>query len=128
MNILRKAALIISAVTALSAAAFTLDLPIETINGIEYYVYRVAPKETVYSITRKLGITRDQLIQANPAVADGLRAGETLLFPTDKTQPTIKEEPKEELKEEPQEAPEETPEEESPIPPITPIPPISPIT
>ena len=132
MNILRKAALIISAVTALSAAAFTLDLPIETINGIEYYVYRVAPKETVYSITRKLGITRDQLIQANPAVADGLRAGETLLFPTDKTQPTTKEEPKEEPQETPEEAPEEAPqknqEEESPIPPITPIPPISPIT
>lgn len=83
MNILRKAAISIAAFTALSVSAFTLDLPIETINGKDYYVYRVAPKETVYSITRKLGITRDELIAANPAVADGLRAGETLLFPTD---------------------------------------------
>ncbi|MDE6534376.1 MAG: hypothetical protein K2K82_00015 [Muribaculaceae bacterium] len=83
MNILRKAALSIAAFAALSVSAFTLDLPIETINGKDYYVYRVAPKETVYSITRKLGITRDELIAANPAVADGLRAGETLLFPTD---------------------------------------------
>lgn len=83
MNIVRKAALILAAMTALAAAAFNLDLPVETINGKSYYVYRVAPKETVYSITRKLGITRDELIAANPSVADGLRAGETLLFPAD---------------------------------------------
>lgn len=81
MKILRHAAVTLAAFAALSAAAFTLDLPVETINGKDYYVYRVVPKETVYSITRKLGITRDQLIEANPAVADGLRAGETLLFP-----------------------------------------------
>lgn len=87
MNILRKASLLLLAVTAFAASAFTLDLPTETINGKTYYVYRVAPKETVYSITRKLGITRDELIAANPAVADGLRAGDTLIFPTDETGP-----------------------------------------
>ncbi len=83
MNILRKASLLLFAASAIAAAAFNLDLPTETINGKTFYVYRVASKETVYSITRKLGITRDELIAANPAVADGLRAGETLLFPAD---------------------------------------------
>lgn len=91
MNLLRKSALVIAATCALAASAFTLDLPTENINNTTYYVYRVAPKETVYSITRKLGITRDELIAANPAVADGLRAGDVLYFPVDATpaqQPT----------------------------------------
>lgn len=93
MNLLRKSALIIAATCALAVSAFTLDLPTETINGTTYYVYRVAPKETVYSITRKLGITRDELIAANPAVADGLRAGDVLIFPTDATPTTAAEIP-----------------------------------
>lgn len=85
MNLLRKSLLILASACALAVSAFTLDLPTETINGTTYYVYRVAPKETVYSITRKLGITRDELISANPSVADGLRAGDVLIFPIDDT-------------------------------------------
>ncbi len=96
MNLLRKSALIIAAACALAVSAFTLDLPTEVINGTTYYVYRVAPKETVYSITRKLGITRDELIAANPAVADGLRAGDVLIFPIDATPTPVQEEIKEE--------------------------------
>lgn len=87
MNPLRKTALILAASCTLAASAFNFDLPTETINGKEYYVYRVTSKETVYSITRRLGITRDQLIAANPAVKDGLRAGDTLIFPTDTDAP-----------------------------------------
>lgn len=93
MNPLRKTALIFAAACALAASAFTLDLPTETINGQTYYIYRVAKKETVYSITRRLGITRDELIAANPSVSDGLREGETLLFPVDAVTAKVTENP-----------------------------------
>lgn len=57
------------------------DLPIKTINGTPYHYYEVQPKETVYSLTHKLDITYDDLVAANPAVADGLKAYQVLYFP-----------------------------------------------
>lgn len=81
MNFLRKTAIIAAAALSISAVALEPGLPVKVINGVSYYVYQVAPKETVYSITRRLGITRQQLIESNPQVADGLRAGDSLLFP-----------------------------------------------
>lgn len=62
-------------------ASAGIDLPTKQVNGSTYYYYEVPPKETIYSITRKFGITRDDIIKYNPQVIDGLRAGDTLLFP-----------------------------------------------
>ena len=59
------------------------DLPTREVNGHIYHYYEVAPKETVYSICHRLGITKDELVQSNPTVADGLRAGMILFFPVD---------------------------------------------
>lgn len=59
------------------------DLPIREVNGRNYYYYEVAPKETVYSICHRLGITKDELVKTNPSVADGLRWGTVLFFPVD---------------------------------------------
>ncbi len=59
------------------------DLPTKTINGKEYFYREVKSKETIYGITKELGITKSDIIKYNPSVADGLRAGMTLYFPVD---------------------------------------------
>lgn len=59
------------------------DLPIKEINGRTYYYYDVKPKDTEYSLCRRFGITRDQLLDFNPSQRDGLKAYATLYFPTD---------------------------------------------
>lgn len=57
------------------------DLPVTTVDGKLYHYYDVQPKETIYSITHKLGVSRDDIVKWNPAVADGLKAHSRLLFP-----------------------------------------------
>lgn len=45
----------------------------------EYYL--VKPQETLFTLTRILGISRDSLVVLNPALADGLKAGMVLKIP-----------------------------------------------
>lgn len=59
------------------------DLPTKTINGRSYYYYEIKPKETEYSLCRRFGITRDDILKYNPSQADGLKAYATLYFPVD---------------------------------------------
>lgn len=73
--------LLLSAASALTALASIQDLPITSRNGKAYYYYEVQPKETIYSLTHKLGISREEIIRHNPSVADGLKAHSTLYFP-----------------------------------------------
>lgn len=57
------------------------SLPVKTVNGQQYHYYVVQPKETIYSLSRSLGVDRKDIERYNPSVADGLRAGQTLYFP-----------------------------------------------
>lgn len=59
------------------------QLPTVSVGGNTYYYYDVQPKETVFSISRRLGMTPAQLIEANPATADGLQAYTRLYFPVE---------------------------------------------
>ncbi len=63
------------------AAQGAVDLPVKSINGHKYFFYEVRPGDTVFSLSRTLGISRSDIIRCNPAAADGLRAGATLYFP-----------------------------------------------
>lgn len=83
MKLLRNLSIGLALATVLAATAEMPDLPTRTVNGKEYYYYEVPKKETIYSITRKFGFTRDVIIRYNPQVRDGLRAGDTLLFPVE---------------------------------------------
>lgn len=56
-------------------------LPTKTINGRQYYTYTVQPQETVYSLCRKFGVTREQLLATNPSIAEGLKAYQEILIP-----------------------------------------------
>lgn len=70
------------AAVLLFASAANLDLPVKTVGGKTYYYYRVRPSETLFSLSRKLGVTQEDIVKFNPAVADGLKANTTLYFPT----------------------------------------------
>ncbi|HOA47002.1 MAG TPA: LysM peptidoglycan-binding domain-containing protein [Paludibacteraceae bacterium] len=45
----------------------------------EYYV--VPPKQTLYSLSRQKGVSIDELVELNPELKDGLKAGQTLKIP-----------------------------------------------
>ncbi|MCM1517692.1 MAG: LysM peptidoglycan-binding domain-containing protein [Pseudoflavonifractor sp.] len=78
-NILRYA--LTAAMLVAASQAGAIELPQKKINGRSYYYYMVQPKETIYSLCERLGLTKDEIIRYNPTVADGLRAYQTLYFP-----------------------------------------------
>lgn len=73
--------LLTALVTSLSASADVKSLPIVNLRGQQYHYYTVNPKETVYTLCRELGISKEEMLKHNPSVADGLKAGMTLYFP-----------------------------------------------
>ena len=58
------------------------DLEINTEN---YVFYVVKPKQTEYSLTRKLNITYSELRELNPELSEGLKAGMVLKIPIEKS-------------------------------------------
>ena len=64
--------------------ALALDLPVRTVGGRQYYVYKVHPHDNVYGVANLLGLTRDDIINNNPAAAQGLKEGQELFFPVEK--------------------------------------------
>lgn len=70
--------------SALSAYALNVtDLPVREINGKRYYYYKAQSKETLYSLSRKLGLTQEEIISFNPTVYDGVKADSHLYFPVE---------------------------------------------
>ncbi|NNE78482.1 MAG: LysM peptidoglycan-binding domain-containing protein [Pricia sp.] len=53
------------------------------INTDNYNFYEVKPKQTVFSLTRKLGISYADLLELNPSLSEGLKAGMVLKVPKD---------------------------------------------
>jgi LysM repeat protein len=53
------------------------------INTDNYNFYEVKPKQTVFSLTRKLGVTYKDLLNMNPDLQNGLQAGMVLKLPKD---------------------------------------------
>ncbi|WP_445381810.1 LysM peptidoglycan-binding domain-containing protein [Robiginitalea sp. IMCC43444] len=54
------------------------------INTENFVFYEVKPKQTEYSLTRKLGLGYRELLDLNPDLAMGLKAGMVLKIPRDK--------------------------------------------
>ena len=46
-----------------------------------FFYHKVAPKETVYGLTKRYNITTSDLLKYNPQLADGLKAGMILRIP-----------------------------------------------
>lgn len=51
------------------------------VEGDLFKYYLVKPQETLFSLTRRFGISRDSLLTLNPALADGLKSGMVLKIP-----------------------------------------------
>lgn len=80
-NSLTALTVCIAALTATAQDSPLNSLPIKTINGKSYHYYVVQPKETIYSLSHKLGIDKQTIERHNPSVKDGVRVHETLYFP-----------------------------------------------
>lgn len=91
MNILRHfsgrifACLMLVAFAAGAFSAFgRVSLPVTTVNGRPCFYYTPrSSSETVYGLSKRLGLTREEIVAYNPGAADGLRKNTTLYFPVD---------------------------------------------
>lgn len=66
---------------AVCASAVALDLKTKKVKGVEYYYYKVKKGESLYGISKSIGLSVEDIISANPFAADGVRKGDILLFP-----------------------------------------------
>lgn len=55
------------------------------VNTDNYIFYEVKPKQTEFSLTRKLGISYKDLLSLNPDLKEGLKAGMVLKLPKEQT-------------------------------------------
>lgn len=62
-------------VGALSAA---LAQEVVVVNGVKYVVHDVVKGETLYSLSKRYGVTVDDIISANAVLTDGLKAGQRI--------------------------------------------------
>lgn len=72
--------LIISAVSFFQPQAQD-SLGVETINGKLFVVHKVAPKETLYAISKRYNTTVEAIVQQNPEVSSGLDVGQVIKVP-----------------------------------------------
>jgi len=68
-----------------SAAAGPLALRdsvgVKTVNGKTFISHKVEPKETLYAISRKYGVTVAQIVEANKNIENSIQIGQVVLVP-----------------------------------------------
>ncbi|MEG1765678.1 MAG: LysM peptidoglycan-binding domain-containing protein [Muribaculaceae bacterium] len=80
------------ALLGISAIAAQFDLPVQRIGNTDFYIYKVTSKETIYGISKKLDISKDDILKYNPSAIDGLKNNQTLFFPVNEfKKPIVKE-------------------------------------
>jgi LysM repeat protein len=74
--------IVITLLFALFAAVGTASAQeIVVVNGVKYRVHDVVKGETLYSLSRRYGVTVDELIAANESLANGLKADTRIRIP-----------------------------------------------
>ena len=86
---------LITLTLALAAATFDVSAQeLVVIGGVKYAIHDVAKGETLYSLSRKYGVTVDDIKSANEALAAGLKAGQRIKIPmksaAEKEQPKVR--------------------------------------
>lgn len=86
------AAAICSAQPALKAQTYQApDVVISkekvNIGGKIYYIHKVEPKQTIYSICKAYDVTEEELIEANPILKEGLKSGSSIFIPVKEAEP-----------------------------------------
>ena len=69
--------------------------------GKVYFLHKVLPKQTVFSICKAYGVTKEELSAANPDLKDGLKAGSILFVPVSEALAKAEEQQKKAQPEEP---------------------------
>ncbi|ESU28837.1 hypothetical protein FLJC2902T_14340 [Flavobacterium limnosediminis JC2902] len=59
------------------------SVPVQTKQVVQYTDHTVQPKETLYSLTKASGLSQEQLLAANPELANGVKTGMTIKVPSD---------------------------------------------
>lgn len=57
------------------------SLPVKVVDGVNYHYYSVKQHETIYALSKRFGVSENEIFKLNPAVRDGLSAGQELLLP-----------------------------------------------
>ena len=72
-------------ISMLAAKASVQDsVGVRQLDGTNHVEYLVSPGETIYKISTKYGVPISRLMEVNPELENGLRAGQTILVPYDK--------------------------------------------
>lgn len=58
-----------------------------TVDTSNYFIHKVDPGQTLYSISRQYGVDVEKLKLLNPELKDGLKAGQMLKIPSNKPKP-----------------------------------------
>lgn len=66
---------------AILAVAQHEELPRQTLNGKEYYVYKTQPGEGFYAISKKFNISEEDIVKYNPSVKNGLKRNQVIFIP-----------------------------------------------
>ncbi|MCB9071809.1 MAG: LysM peptidoglycan-binding domain-containing protein [Prevotellaceae bacterium] len=75
----------------ISVSAQALNYPIVQVDGKNYYSYTVEPKDGLYAISRKFGVSQADLHACNKGLQSGLTIGQIILVPV--VGPVVKENP-----------------------------------
>ena len=67
-----------------ATAAETDDSPIVYIDGAKYRVYTVVKGDPLYSLSKRFEVEIDNIVKANPVLAEGLKSGQTIKIPLSK--------------------------------------------
>ncbi len=86
---IRRIALALCLVVVAAVQAFALDLPVKKVRGEQYYYYKVKKGESLYGISKTLGLSVEEIVRHNPASTDGVHKGDLLVFPYDEYAPAV---------------------------------------
>lgn len=64
-----------------------LDYPVQTIDGVQYYIYTVEKSEGLFRISKKFDVSQNDIKEANPDMKGGLKLGQILRIPVKKETP-----------------------------------------
>lgn len=64
-------------------ATVVSELPVTSVGGKQCFYYDVKAKESIYSVSNELGVSREQIVDYNPTAADGLKPRMRLYFPVE---------------------------------------------
>lgn len=83
LDIMRKFLCSVLACSSMFISAWSVDLnyPKKVINGKQYYEYVVQKSEGFYSISKKFGVTEEEIKSVNPGTENGLTLNSTILIP-----------------------------------------------